>query len=351
MSGLGNDTIIDMEQAQITGGAGANTLDASAFTGPATLDGAGGPDSLLGGTSDDHLIGDTGDDTMQGGSGSDTLNGNDGDDNLDGDGEDDLLLGGPGEDDLDGGTGSDLLDGDAGVDKVANGLAAEVDEKLVATLTSVGGASGTAEFEVSADDDTEIELEIEVENAAPGSYDIVVGGSVLGSKISVSVGGSGSIEFSNDPDDLGEFALPAVLAALTTGTTISIPGVVDGIFAPEGEVANGPNGTDSILGAPLASFGSAIGIAEFESEFENGIEERELDVEIEDATPSTTFDVSINGVVVGQITTDASGDGILAFSTNPDDPDEQVFPGGFANPEAFQTIDIGTLLTGVFVGI
>ncbi len=49
-----NDTLASVEEATLTGGAGANVLNASAFTlGPVILDGAGGADSLLGGSAGD----------------------------------------------------------------------------------------------------------------------------------------------------------------------------------------------------------------------------------------------------------------------------------------------------------
>ena len=60
-------------RASLDGGAGANTLSASAFTlGPVTLRGGGGNDSLLGGSGNDLLDGGAGTDTLNGGPGTDT---------------------------------------------------------------------------------------------------------------------------------------------------------------------------------------------------------------------------------------------------------------------------------------
>nr|WP_276607580.1 Calx-beta domain-containing protein [Limisphaera ngatamarikiensis] len=69
-----------MERAVLVGGAGANVLDASLFTGVAIL------------------YGMEGDDTLYGGSGNDELYGGDGNDTLRGNGGDDLLVGGRGND-------------------------------------------------------------------------------------------------------------------------------------------------------------------------------------------------------------------------------------------------------------
>ena len=82
---MGLDSI---EQAQLIGGEGDNTLDASAFSGRAIL---------LGGLGNDRLLG---------GSGAD------------------LLYGGPGNDLLSGGRGNDLLDGGTGTDQVTEDLSA-----------------------------------------------------------------------------------------------------------------------------------------------------------------------------------------------------------------------------------
>ena len=48
LTGLGTDSLTGIEQASLTGGASANVIDASAFTGPSTLNGGGGGDLLLG---------------------------------------------------------------------------------------------------------------------------------------------------------------------------------------------------------------------------------------------------------------------------------------------------------------
>lgn len=68
------DTLSGIEQARLTGGAGANTINASAFTlGAVTLDGQAGNDILTGGTGNDTLIGGAGNDSLTGGTGKDTF--------------------------------------------------------------------------------------------------------------------------------------------------------------------------------------------------------------------------------------------------------------------------------------
>ena len=54
-----------IEAVQITGGASANTIDASAYSGQSTLNGGGGNDILIGGTGVDFMAGGTGADIFK----------------------------------------------------------------------------------------------------------------------------------------------------------------------------------------------------------------------------------------------------------------------------------------------
>ncbi|KYC36879.1 hypothetical protein WA1_45295 [Scytonema hofmannii PCC 7110] len=160
LTGLGNDTFSNIEQAKLTGGISNNTINASAFSlGNVSLFGGEGNDILIGGTLNDTLSGGEGNDTIDGGTGNDTLSesadvnftltntqlvglGNDtfsnieqvtltgGTDNnvldasaftltsvtLSGGAGNDILNGGAGNDILNGGAGNDVLNGGAGND-------------------------------------------------------------------------------------------------------------------------------------------------------------------------------------------------------------------------------------------
>ncbi len=65
--------LANVDQGKLTGGAGNNRLNASAFLGSVTLDGQAGNDTLTGGGGDDLLTGGPGNDSIDGGGGSDTL--------------------------------------------------------------------------------------------------------------------------------------------------------------------------------------------------------------------------------------------------------------------------------------
>ncbi|WP_238366487.1 Hint domain-containing protein [Mesobacterium pallidum] len=93
----------------ITGGAGADTINAAADGSGLALSGGGGADSLIAGSGDDTVAGGTGNDTIRGGGGRDTITGGDGADSLYGDGGMDTLQGGAGNDQLFGGADEDYF--------------------------------------------------------------------------------------------------------------------------------------------------------------------------------------------------------------------------------------------------
>ena len=96
--------LVGITRADLSGGTGNNILDASAFSGDATLDGDAGNDTLIGGSGNDQLIGDAGNDILVGNAGDDFLFGYAGRD---------LLIGGLGADDLDGGADDDIVIGES----------------------------------------------------------------------------------------------------------------------------------------------------------------------------------------------------------------------------------------------
>lgn len=73
LTGIGTDTLNNIESADLTGGASDNILKLTTFTGSVTLRGAGG---------DDELVSSSGHDVLDGGDGDDTLTGNAGNDQL-----------------------------------------------------------------------------------------------------------------------------------------------------------------------------------------------------------------------------------------------------------------------------
>ena len=98
-----------VRRARLTGGAGADTLDASTFTGDVVLSGLGGGDTLSGGTGADELAGGDGDDILSGGAATTALSGGMGADTMSGGAGSDLIELGAGHETVTGGDGIDTL--------------------------------------------------------------------------------------------------------------------------------------------------------------------------------------------------------------------------------------------------
>ena len=138
LTGLGTDVLVSIERAKLLGGSGANRIDASFFSGSATLFGLGGNDTLEGGSGHDSLMGGADNDVIRARDGNDTLEGNAGDDLLAGGLGNDSLLGGDGDDTLVGDHGDDVVDGGAGADRYI--------EVLGSTDTLVGDGGDVLDF-------------------------------------------------------------------------------------------------------------------------------------------------------------------------------------------------------------
>ena len=130
LTGLGTDSLVSIEGVSLTGGASANTINASAATFGVTLNGGGGSDSFIGSSFADTINGNGGHDTILPGDGNDQVSGSDGNDSIlgglgadsiDGGAGNDTVLGGDGNDTLSGGLGDDQLDGALGNDSVLGG--------------------------------------------------------------------------------------------------------------------------------------------------------------------------------------------------------------------------------------
>jgi Ca2+-binding RTX toxin-like protein len=137
LAGLGNDTLVEIQLAQLYGGSSANVLDGTAFSGRLFFNGSGGNDILRGGPGADRMFGGSGRDLIQGNDGDDVLRGQGGNlDTLEGGNGDDKLDGGIGHDVLDGGLGDDRLTGDTGNDTMKGGVGLdEIYEKFDGDVT------------------------------------------------------------------------------------------------------------------------------------------------------------------------------------------------------------------------
>jgi serralysin len=119
LTGLGIDTISEVELAYLQGGVSNNILNAASVNLlNVTLDGAEGNDTLIGGAKNDYLMGKSGNDRLEGRTGSDFLYGYENNDTLYGSSGNDYVDGGDGDDCLYGGSGNDTIIGGVGIDRI-----------------------------------------------------------------------------------------------------------------------------------------------------------------------------------------------------------------------------------------
>lgn len=137
-------------------------------------------------------------------------------------------------------------------------------------------------------------------------------------------------------------------AATISSTTTPTPSTnFDDDNANEGDEASESAETVSQrLVSTLQGTGEETGRVVFESGTESGAVQNELEVRVRNSTPSSTLDVVINGVTVGSVSTDASGNGKLHLATVPNGTSELPLPADFPAVAAAATVLIGTTMTG-----
>ncbi|MEM9427952.1 MAG: hypothetical protein AAGA32_00440 [Pseudomonadota bacterium] len=192
--------------AEINGGGGDDTINASVATTRVEFEGGGGSDVLTGGSGDDRILGNGGDDQIFGGAGADFLEGNTGRDELWGGAGDDHLDGRLGEDTLSGGAGDDDVDGGEDTDRaVWSGDISDFeishdgvsDEFTIRDLNAGDGLDeGTdtvrevEEFEFNGVLYTYAEMVARANNTAPDAPALSSGGSVVENSLAGTVVGT-----------------------------------------------------------------------------------------------------------------------------------------------------------------
>jgi len=259
---------------------------------PTTIHGGADDDVIYGGGGDDTIHGDDGDDRIYGGDGQDDLSGDAGDDRLDGGADDDALHGGADDDVLHGGKGDDDVFGDEDDDR-AFGDAGD---------DSVSGGDGDDRLDGGADDDT-------VEGGT--GRDNLTGGRGRDRLRDDGAGNTFRHDGEDEADELHN----------------------NGSSSAEWEV--------QLAGAPYRAE------AKFESEVDDGRVKETFIAGVRGAAPGDVLDVTVGGVLAGQITVNNQGIGRLVLSSFPDGVKSQPFPTGFPQITAGVTVVIGAA-TGDF---
>jgi len=213
---------------------------------------------------------------------------------------------------------------------------------LSSDLTGAGTATGTIDFTSKTHDGvTTSLLTATVQGATPNSMvPVSINGTVVG-QIQTDAGGNGSLVFSTNPTGT-QLPFPANFpTTLKAGNAVTI-GTLTGTL--------GTNATkvqaNTIASANLTGTTAATGSALYVNESLHGLNLSIFSVSVKGATPNTTLDVNVGGTKVGTITTDASGNGTLVFSSLPVGS-SSAFPGNFpTNVGAGTSISVGTILNG-----
>jgi Ca2+-binding RTX toxin-like protein len=312
LSGLGSDTLENIERASLTGGAGANRLDAGAFTsGAVTLVGAGGNDTLIGGQQSDSLDGGPGDNSFTGGDGDDLFLGGTGldlvEDSVSGGGSfvltatlltgrgtdtllsidrarltggsagnslnaanatvpvtlmggpgNDTLVAGPQNDSLNGGTDDDILTGGAGRDTLDAGAGSNdlLLETINANTLTLNNAALIADFIGIPDtpvSDVLVGNQFEKANLTGGALNNLIDASSFSGPVTLNgLGGDDTLRGNNSSaDSLDGGAGNDSLEGLNGADTLRGGTGNDTLKGADGaNVLDGQDGNDTLLGGP-----------------------------------------------------------------------------------------------------
>jgi Ca2+-binding RTX toxin-like protein len=307
--GGGNDTLL--------GGNGHDSVDGG--VGDDTLDGSQGHDKLSGGDGDDILTGGVGHDWLSGGVGNDTLAGDVGNDKLSGGDGDDTLTGGVGKDSLAGDAGNDSLDGGKSHDKLSGG---DGDDNLVGAEghDTIFGDAGNDWLDGGDGHDKLNGGDGDDKLKGGAGHDCLDGGA----GVNLLDGDSGQnklkngteVDFDTMPEDPPEEPFQPMAANLTFWNS------------PD------PKGT-----------------AIWERQSTPGGLERFLLVVLNGLGPDLYLPVFLGDAWVGEIHTDANGNGSLKMCSIVDEDGEQAFPTEDFCVTAGLQIWVGEGLGGTFVEV
>ena len=88
---------------------------------------------------------------------------------------------------------------------------------------------------------------------------------------------------------------------------------------------------------------SVEGQANYELKRRNDKIKREFELELEKGKPGSVYEVTLDGVRIGEVTIDAEGEGKLGVS---DEGSESRFPENFVEPKVGSVIKVGDIFEG-----
>jgi hypothetical protein len=226
---------------------------------------------------------------------------------------------------------------------------------LGAALAGETAATGEAGFETKTEHgQTESSFEIEVINATAGlDYDVLVDGTRVGSVHTNSVG-KGKLEFKTHPE-AGESGFPSNWPGVSSGSVISLTGLVTGTLSESGSGKHDDSDGDGIRNeydddgtdgrGLLTGPGVETGHVKFETEMEHGTSVRSFEVTALNLTAGATYTVTVDDIAVGSLVADARGHGRLKLSDTPEH-DDLPFPIDFPAVTTNTVVKVGSVLSG-----
>ena len=204
------------------------------------------------------------------------------------------------------------------------------------STTSTSNASNSklkVEFRGSTGAKVELEiekgkLEISIEKALPRTtYPVTLSGNTIATLVTDSRGKA----------TLKIAATTAVSSAMT-GDLVAVSGIGSGVLS-----LHGSSQSNSSLGSSKLT-ASLTGVGTGKAELETKGTKRKFEVEMRGLSPNTTYDVTIDGVLVGKLSTNKSGKAELKSDNSKGRP----FPANFPTITVNSVINIGTATSGSF---
>ena len=238
--------------------------------------------------------------------------------------------------------------------------AADAEVHLTATLSGATAATGTVGFESETEDGkTHSSFKVIVQGAAASAMlPVAINGTVVG-QLNTDANGNGSLTFKSNPHGPNQSPFPANFpTSLVAGDKVTVGTNLSGTLAvasdhdhegdhdDEGDHDHEGDDNGTRLTADLTGSTSATAKVSYQTETEDSTTEAKFSVKVHGAAANAMLPVAIDGVVVGQVKTDANGDGSLVFSTNPHGS-QVAFPANFPTSlAAGATVTVGTDLSG-----
>jgi hypothetical protein len=219
---------------------------------------------------------------------------------------------------------------------------------LKSALVGQAGARGEVEFQLEQEDfGQRVEFQLQAERLPRNTtFAVTLDGTVVASIMSDS-SGIARLKLRTDPSGADELPVPPDFPPLGVNSLITVGDVLTGHFVHSGaEATDTDHGSEINLSADLHGDTLARGEVEFESETEEGNQQREFKLEVKNFPSDSTQDVTIDGVVVARLAVDGQGRAKLKFATDPQASDEAEFPAEFPVLTAGSIVSVGGLANG-----